>query len=158
MEKHLTATVYVWQESKVLLLKHPKHNKWLPPGGHVEINETPPDCARREVLEETGLQVELIREEHLWLKTEGVISCERPFMCLIENIPAHKEQPAHQHIDFIYLGYPIGGSLHPLPAEELRWFTVQEVLALPSPTEIFPDIQETIATLQNLGKVFSQQR
>src|SRR5882672_5372918 len=106
MEKHLTATVYIVEEKKILLLWHPKHNKWMPPGGHLEANETPPECAHREVLEETGLEIELVKEEHLWFTTETVFSCERPFMCLIQHIPAHKEQSSHQHIDIIYLGYP----------------------------------------------------
>ena len=30
---------------------------WAFPGGHLEYGESPEDCARREVLEETGLQV-----------------------------------------------------------------------------------------------------
>src|SRR5271170_3141376 len=103
MIRHFTATVYVVEEQRVLLLLHPKHGKWLPPGGHLEENETPPECARREVLEETGLQVELIRDEHIWISYPYASSCERPFLCLVENIPAYKDIEAHQHIDFIFL-------------------------------------------------------
>jgi ADP-ribose pyrophosphatase YjhB (NUDIX family) len=145
MERQFTATVYVIQNENVLLLFHPKHRKWLPPGGHLEANETPPECAHREVLEETGLSIELIKEEHIWIDQQNAISCERPYLCLIENIPEHNGTASHQHIDFIYLARPIGGTLHPC-SSELRWFTLEEVRQL-KPDEIFADTQEIVATI-----------
>lgn len=35
---------------------------WSFPGGHLELNESVVECARREVLEETGLRVKNIRQ------------------------------------------------------------------------------------------------
>jgi 8-oxo-dGTP diphosphatase len=34
---------------------------WQFPGGHLEFNETIEDCARREVLEETGVRIKSLR-------------------------------------------------------------------------------------------------
>lgn len=149
MIRQFTASVYILQESQVLLHFHKKLGKWLPPGGHLEENETPPECAIREALEETGLHVELIRDETLWVNCWNASSFERPFLCLLENIPAYKDQPAHQHVDFIYLGRPIGGSLDPdaIVQTQLRWFTLDEVLALKTDEEIFGETQQTIQSI-----------
>ncbi|SRR3989339_824416 len=143
MEKHFTATAYILFSDKVLLLFHPKLQKWLPPGGHLEENETPPEGAKREVLEETGLEIDWVMQENLWIERWNAKSIERPYLCLLENIPAHGNKPEHQHIDFIYLAKPIGGKLIEDPL--LRWFSLQEVLDLKSDKEIFLETQETIS-------------
>ncbi len=143
IEKHFTATAYIIDQGKVLLLMHPKLKKWLPPGGHVELNETPPDCAKREAQEETGLEIELIQQENLWLNFWNASSIERPYLCLLENIPAHGDKPAHQHIDMIYLAKPLRGTL----LEGVRWFTLDEVEQLTDEEEIFAETKTTIRHL-----------
>lgn len=142
MKRQFTGTCYLVHEDKFLLLFHPKHQKWLPPGGHLEEGETPPETARREVLEETGLLIEFYRDEHLFVEGPHARSIERPYLCLLEDIDARGDEPAHQHIDFIFVGYPVGGEL-----TEGKWMTLEEVLALEAPLEIFPDTRETILTL-----------
>ena len=37
------------------------HDTWSVPGGHLEFNETWEDCAKREVMEETGTQITNVR-------------------------------------------------------------------------------------------------
>jgi len=145
MERHFTATCYIFDEQKILLLLHPKLGKWLPPGGHVEENETPLDAAIRETKEETGLDVEIISQENLWIQEKNAQSFERPFLCLIENIPAYKDTEAHQHIDFLYMARPIGGHLI-----DGKWFSLEELQNL----EMFPEsptiIEKMISQLPSL--------
>ncbi len=150
--KQFTATVYILEADKVLLLLHPKIGKWLPPGGHLEENETPPDGAKREAKEETGLDVALIKEEHLWVERWNATSFERPFLCLLENIPAHGSHPAHQHIDFIYLGHPVSGEISEehRAMHSIRWFSLQEVIELKEDVEIFQETKETIQKIFEL--------
>lgn len=149
MEKQFTATAYILNDQKVLLLMHPKLGKWLPPGGHMEENETPPQAAIREVKEETGLDVEILKEEHLWVERWNATSFERPFLCLLENIPPHKDKPAHQHIDFIYLCRLIGGKTEDSHQnmQTIRWFTLDEVRALKADEEVFAETQEVIEVI-----------
>ena len=58
MERHFNVTVYVMnEEGKFLFIRHKKLQKWLPPGGHVEENESYESCLEREILEETGIKI-----------------------------------------------------------------------------------------------------
>lgn len=46
------------KEDKILMIKHPMRG-WEFPGGHVEIGETLVQALKREVIEETGISVEV---------------------------------------------------------------------------------------------------
>ena len=146
MEKHFTSSVYIIDNEKVLLICHRKLQKWLPPGGHINANETPPQAAKREAFEETGLEIEFIKQENIWINRWNANSLERPYLCLLEEIPAFGDKAAHQHIDFIYLARPIGGQLVQNHTETsgIRWFTSEEIKALVSEEEIFEETQQTI--------------
>jgi ADP-ribose pyrophosphatase YjhB (NUDIX family) len=52
--------VVIWRDDRVLLIqrgKAPRQGQWSLPGGAQELGETVAEAARREVLEETGLQI-----------------------------------------------------------------------------------------------------
>jgi 8-oxo-dGTP pyrophosphatase MutT (NUDIX family) len=52
----------VVRDGEVLLVHRPKYDDWTFPKGKAEPGESDEDCARREVLEETGLTCELEEE------------------------------------------------------------------------------------------------
>lgn len=63
MKSYLTTLCYLVKGDKVLMLHRVvkkndvNKDKWIGVGGHFEKNESPEDCARREIFEETGLVV-----------------------------------------------------------------------------------------------------
>ncbi len=96
------ATTFVVWQGRVLLHQHEKLGLWLPPGGHVEANELPDEAARREVLEETGLQVDLVGD--VAVDVASVTPLVRPRGLQVERIGEH-----HEHIDLIYFARPAQG-------------------------------------------------
>jgi len=48
---------YLIENEKILLVLHNVFKKWVPPGGHIEDDETFAQTAEREFVEETGIEV-----------------------------------------------------------------------------------------------------
>lgn len=150
MERHFTATVYIVHEDRerVLLIYHRKLQKWLAPGGHLDANELPSQAAIREAREETGLEIELVSQETVWVQQANSRSFERPSLCLLHEVPPYGNQPAHQHMDFIYVGRVLGGqeNENKTEVEKMRWFSISELETLPE-TELF---QETLQVIKSI--------
>lgn len=161
--RHFTATAFVQDaQERVLLLWHKRLGRWMPPGGHVDPNETPEETARRECKEETGLDVEIIGDAQPDLFAgaahEGFM-LKRPFAMLLEYIPAYDKpvnggtvhEPAHEHMDFLFLARPLDESQRLIAAESeadhLRWFTREEIDAL-GDEEIFANVRRYAAHLR----------
>jgi 8-oxo-dGTP pyrophosphatase MutT (NUDIX family) len=145
MKREFTASVYLLDNQKVFLSFHRKLQKWLPPGGHVEQNETPSEAAQREVKEETGFDISFICQENIHINYWNAKSIARPYLCLLEEIPAYREIPAHQHIDLVYIAKVIGGNLN--CCDPFQWFTWKDLLHLSPDKDIF---QETLDIIQHL--------
>ncbi len=112
--RHFTVAVYVIRRNKVLLHFHKKLKKWLPPGGHIEINELPDAAAIREVKEETGLNIKLIGTKLKEFK--GIKSLRLPQFIQEEDIGDH------YHIDLVYLAKPVSGKV-----KGARWFSEKDL-------------------------------
>lgn len=144
MIRHFTATAHIIYDNRALLHFHAKLKKYLPPGGHIEINETPVDAMMREVMEETGLEVEIIEDENILASYDHAKSFARPYLCLLENIPKYKDQNAHQHIDFIYITKPLGNTE---PFKPFNWYSLDQIKTLVEKGELFPDVVDVLTKL-----------
>ena len=127
--RHFTVTAFVSSGGCTLLHWHRKVGLWLPPGGHIEPNETPVEAVVREALEETGMQVEIVPSSALFAYPDPP-QLPAPATIMIEPIRAFGGEPAHQHMDLIYFTRPDGatGSELPQPPDgSWRWLTRVEL-------------------------------
>ncbi len=104
------------QQSRILLLKCKKHkNRYVIPGGHVEIGEKMHDAVRREVKEETGLNIYDVE------------------ILAIQDSIFNKFYHKRKH--FIYIDFSCktdsGDVKINEESEEFIWITPQESLSLP---------------------------
>lgn len=116
--RDFAATVFVAWRGSLLLHRHRKLGMWLPCGGHVEPHELPDDAAVREVLEESGVAIELVGERALELVAPQQLV--RPRGVQVESI-----RPDHEHIDLIYFGRPLEPYDGRLDSDEegLGWYS-----------------------------------
>ena len=112
-----TVAIFVVQDGKVLLIHHRKLDKWLPLGGHIELDEDPEIAALREAKEESGLDVELIGERPPTTEP-GTRALIAP-----RFLDIHRITDTHEHIGMIYWARPRNGEAT-LSADEhhdIRW-------------------------------------
>ena len=99
-----TVAIFVVHEDKVLLIHHRKLDKWLPLGGHIELDEDPEQAAWREAKEESGLDVELLGERPP-TTGPGTRALIAP-----RFLDIHRINETHEHIGLIYWARPKVGS------------------------------------------------
>jgi ADP-ribose pyrophosphatase YjhB (NUDIX family) len=109
-EPKVAVVMIAAEDERVLLIKravNPGKGWWSLPAGFVDAGEDPKDTVRREMLEETGLEVEIDR--------------------LIDVFPRSNDSGTADII-IAYRVRVTGGMLAPLDdAEEARWFAPDEL-------------------------------
>ena len=123
MKTDLTVGAYIIHEGKLLLLKHRKLGLWLPPGGHIDPDETPDEATLREVKEETSLDVELMEYAPVPFGGHMERHCALPFYCNVHSVGDHL------HYCMFFLCRMKGGDLKIHERESLasRWVGEEEL-------------------------------
>lgn len=78
---------------------------WEFPGGKIELNETPEECIKREILEELAIEVEVGKR--------------------IATI--HHTYTEFQVTLFVHECRYLGGKPQPIECDEIRWVTIAEI-------------------------------
>lgn len=106
MPKHSVsvAGVVVREDGRILVIRRDDNGHWEAPGGVLELDESFEDGVRREILEETGLVVE------------------------VERLTGVYKNLTHGIVALVYRCRPAGGEPHATDeAREIRWMTMEEV-------------------------------
>jgi ADP-ribose pyrophosphatase YjhB (NUDIX family) len=99
--------VVIRDGDKILMLERRDGNGLGLPGGHIKQNETIEEAARREVQEETGLNLEITG-------ILGTLSGKRPGIWI-------------RAVDIVYEGRVAGGALRDSGEGRARWVKLDEV-------------------------------
>ena len=124
-----TVAIFVVHKGKLLLIHHRNLNKWLPVGGHVELDEDPETAALREAKEESGLDVELLGERPP-ITEPGTRALIAP-----RYLDIHRITDTHQHIGMMYWARPKHGTLTLSASEhhDIRWCSAADLDDLQPP-------------------------
>ena len=138
MKPILATMVYCIKDGDVLLMlrnKEPNLGLWVGPGGKLEPGESPYDCAKRELYEETGLEVNDLH-----------------FRGLITEI---SPRPDWQWLMFLYVATEFSGTIVEDKREgRLSWCSLSEVMQLPIPEADSVFFQKVI----NINMPFYQEK
>jgi 8-oxo-dGTP pyrophosphatase MutT (NUDIX family) len=115
---HITGSAWVVNRAgtHVLLTHHKKLNMWLQLGGHADGNSDILDAAKREAVEESGLNdLETVSPEI--------------FDIDIHLIPARKPEPAHYHHDIRFAFRAMGSEDYIVSDEshDLEWVEIRRL-------------------------------
>ena len=113
----------------MLLVHHRKLKKWLPIGGHIELDEDPEIAAIRESEEESGLNIKLIGERPP-TSGDGTRALIAP-----RFLDIHRISDTHEHIGMIYWATSDSSDIRLAPDEHhaIQWFSKEELDQLEPP-------------------------
>ena len=92
-----TVSIFIVKDHAVLFVFHKQLNRWLPIGGHIELDENPEEAAIREAREESGLEVELVGDRPPIVEEPGFLPLLQP-----SYMDIHLIKEPHWHIGMVY--------------------------------------------------------
>ncbi|MBI2578422.1 MAG: NUDIX domain-containing protein [Candidatus Aenigmarchaeota archaeon] len=121
-----TIAAYIVHKDKVLLIHHKELSKWLPIGGHIELNEDADEALFRKIKEECGLSEKdlTISDNRPRIRSKGT-----KFLLTPQYVDIHEIRGSHRHIVLIYFMSSKKDKIKLKEHEhnEIRWFDKTEL-------------------------------
>lgn len=137
-----------------MLVHHRRLNAWVPPGGHVDPGELPHQTAAREVLEETGVAIEVLQTDP-GFENEDPQAFLPPQPLFVQCVTAKEDGLLNYHFDLVYLCRPQKKTLSARsgPDDEVlcaRWVRVDQLHTLALATNVRSSIELAMKKIERL--------
>jgi 8-oxo-dGTP pyrophosphatase MutT (NUDIX family) len=121
-----TVGAYIVFQNKVLLVFHKKLQKWLPVGGHIELDEDPEEALFREIEEETGIKKDQLEMSG---KKPDLISEGTKFLTTPDFLDIHRISDTHKHVGMFYFLKSTTNNvkLEEHAHEDIRWLEEKDL-------------------------------
>ena len=115
------------------LVWHPRLERWLPTGGHVESTENTEEAAIREAREETGLDVQLLPGSVAPLPSgyPHKVLCAPWWITEMGASPDNHTASPHIHVDHVFAAAASSAQPAVAPAHTVRWFNRDDITEEP---------------------------
>jgi 8-oxo-dGTP pyrophosphatase MutT (NUDIX family) len=98
-EIDFTVAAYIVHKDSVLLINHKKLKKWLPIGGHIELDQDPEEALFAEVREESGIQRPDLT---VWGEKPSIESEGTKFLYPPAFLDIHDISDTHRHVGMVF--------------------------------------------------------
>lgn len=126
------AAIFDESGERILIIRRRDNGQWCQPGGHIEPGESVAEACAREVKEETGLEVEVVR-------LVGIYSDPH-------RVAQYADGNRYHAIVLSFEARVVGGSLHDSDeSSEMGFYTMEEIAAMDYMMPLFNRIEDAFA-------------
>lgn len=121
-----TVEAFIVHGDQVLLRMHDKYKLWLPPGGHIELDEDPTEAVVREAKEEVGLEIVLRGE----VSRFSQLDAGQKVLLPPRFMSRHHINDTHEHVCMYYFATSASTQVSVSGddvSQEWKWFNEAEL-------------------------------
>lgn len=151
LNQEIVVSAYIVDDKKICLIDHSDLKNWLPPGGHIKVNEAPIDAVKREVYEETGCRVEISSIERFYAENHTIFQVPPPRFVQHELIKEDGKKP-HIHVNLVYFCKVIskGNDIQTYEGS-VKWFEMNELDTI---DRLYPHTKmNAFAAIREIGNI-----